>query len=88
MIEKVLYVNSNNILGIESIVFLSAFILTFLFVAESVPAFFAILITAHELSHQIKRGVLNNRFSLSLKGSSNHGSSLNLWSKWPFAFPQ
>lgn len=65
--EEVYNVSSSNILGVESMIFLSAFILTFLFVAEFVPVFFAFLITAHELSHQIERGVLKKTVRSLLK---------------------
>lgn len=71
MMEKILHVDSNNILGVESMIFLSAFILTFLFVAEFVPVFFAFLITIHELSHHIERGMLNDILqSQYVKGSA------------------
>ncbi|MFO7968030.1 MAG: hypothetical protein R6U44_10580 [Archaeoglobaceae archaeon] len=77
MMEKMFYVNHDNIIGIESIIFLSVFMITFLFVAEFVPAFFAFLITVHELKPQIPQ-ILKQ---LNLKGYNNYGKLLNLWTK-------
>ncbi|MFO7966350.1 MAG: hypothetical protein R6U44_01970 [Archaeoglobaceae archaeon] len=58
--ERITNINSDSILGIESIIFLSAFIFSFLFVVEYVPVFFAFLITLHELSYQMERGIISN----------------------------
>ncbi len=60
MMKNILKVNSDEVLGIESIIFLSAFILSFLFVVDYVPALFAFLITVHELSYHIEKGIINN----------------------------